>query len=294
MEFSAASTAATARRAATIYGLTDPDPQLVRLGENAVWRFGGERIIARIARSPQRMAGARREMAIAAWLAGEGIPVVRPAPGMPGPLTVDGLPVTLWVEVPDPSPSTPEQLGQALRALHRLTAPDHLRLEQVEPLHGVDARLHAAPLDDGDRDFLLGLAKRLAAAYTETDFALPVGVVHGDAHVDNLVYGSDGTLAFVDLEDFALCHPEWDLVLTAIERDCGWITGEAYDQFAAVYGYDVTAGPGYEVLRSIRLLRMTSWLAQMAGESERAAAEVAHRVETLRQASPDVSDWNAF
>jgi aminoglycoside phosphotransferase (APT) family kinase protein len=239
-----------------------------------------------------RLPVAQREVQVAAWLAGAGVPVA--APVVAEPVVVEGRVVTFWQEVPDPRPSTPAELAGALRQLHRLSPPPELGLPVVEPLHRVRERLSCAVgLDAADRVFLQGLADELGRRWAGLVFELPAGVVHGDAHVDNLVRGSDGRLAFVDLEEFAVGPPEWDLVLTAIERDCGWVGGGEYAQFCRVYGYDVTSSPAYEVVRAIRLVRMTSWLAQKAGESPQIAAQVRHRVATLRDGS-SLAGWRAY
>ena len=44
---------------------------------------------------------------------------------------------------------------------------------------------------------------------------------------------------------------------------------EQYQEFAAVYGFDVRTWAGYPVLREIRELTMTTWIMQNVGESRR-------------------------
>lgn len=293
-EFTSESTLKTLRIACRRAGLAVDGAELIRLGENAVYRLPSSQLVARVGRSVDREPVARKEVAVARWLHTQDAPVASPAEGITHPLVVDGRVVTFWEEIKSPQPSSPRELGEALRRLHRLTPPDTFALPRVKPLVRVRDRLAAAPtLSSHDREFLTGLAEQLKARFSKSVFDLPLGVVHGDAHVDNLVRGSDGRLAFVDLEEFALGQAEWDLVLTAIERDCGWVSEDEYAEFAAAYGYDITTSSAYAVLREIRLLRMTSWLSQKAGESETVASEVRRRVQDLRTGA-SIMGWRAF
>ena len=201
--------------------------------------------------------------------------------------------MTFWEEIPASSPCSPQELGESLRLLHRLPIPDQL-LTPVRPLGRVHERITAAPLlTREEKEFLTRLADELDKAFTAAVFELPIAAVHGDAHVDNLIRSQNGRLAWVDLESMAIGHPEWDLVLTAIEHECGWIDETGYADFVDAYGYDITAAPAYQVVRQVRLLRMTSWLAQKMAESDIIRAEVHRRVHDLRTGS-SIQGWKAF
>ncbi|MBB5081511.1 hypothetical protein [Nonomuraea endophytica] len=82
-------------------------------------------------------------------------------------------------------------------------------------------------------------------------------------------------------------------MLTAIERDCGWVTPKEYGEFCDAYGYDVTSSPAYPVLRRTRLLRMTTWLAQKYGESPEISREVQHRIRSLEN-DEQILSWSAY
>ena len=64
----------------------------------------------------------------------------------------------------------------------------------------------------------------LAEQWNQTAFELGEAVVHGDAHMDNLLQSPGGRIAFVDLETVAVGPPEWDLTLTALYYECGWFS----------------------------------------------------------------------
>ncbi|MEE2050651.1 aminoglycoside phosphotransferase family protein [Nocardiopsis tropica] len=291
--FTTRNTRETLRLACRTAGISDGDAELIRLGENAVFRLPTVGLVARVGRSPDREPVARTEVAVAHWLHAHGMPVAAPAEQSPQPLLVEGRVVTFWEEIPASSPCSPQELGESLRLLHRLPIPDQL-LTPVRPLGRVHERITAAPLlTREEKEFLTRLADELDKAFTAAVFELPIAAVHGDAHVDNLIRSQNGRLAWVDLESMAIGHPEWDLVLTAIEHECGWIDETGYADFVDAYGYDITAAPAYQVVRQVRLLRMTSWLAQKMAESDIIRAEVHRRVHDLRTGS-SIQGWKAF
>jgi hypothetical protein len=54
-------------------------------------------------------------------------------------------------------------------------------------------------------------------------------------------------------------------------------------RFAEAYGWDVTAGPGYGVLREIRDLHtLGSFIRRAARNDQTAAGELAYRIRTLK------------
>ncbi len=291
-EFSAASAAETVRRACRAVGLDGRDLRLVRLGENAVFRLPG--VVARVSRTDEARAEAEQELRVAAWLASVGVPAVRAVAGVAQPVAVDGRLVTFWEEIPDPEPSSVVELARWLRRLHGVPAPRELDLPPVRPFVRVEERIASVPgLADRDREFLAGMLRDLRRAWPTVTFELPAGVVHGDAHTDNLVRGADGRLAFLDLERFGVGQPEWDLTLTAVYHECGWYSGEQYAAFAEAYGYDVRTSPAWPVLRGIRMLRMTTWLAMTASQAPERAAELDRRLATLRDGTAPAG-WNGF
>lgn len=266
------------------------DPELIRLGENAVWRLPGLHIIARVARSGDRYAQAERGVLLARWMAEHQVPVAAPTPDPNPHRTRDGGVVTFWREIPG-GPASPAQLGAALAALHRMPAPMHVDLPRAAAVDKAESRLRVVDLGQEDRTALLDMAARLQGEYADLSYDLDQTVVHGDAHAANLMATPEGELGWVDLDGVGWGHPEWDLVLTAIEHECGWVDDHQYGQFVDAYGYDVRSAPAYPTLRGIRLLRMTSWLAQLPGAVER--AEVARRVRDLRTGGP-IRGWRAF
>lgn len=73
-----------------------------------------------------------------------------------------------------------------------------------------------------------------------------------------------GQVRLLDFEVFAFGHREWDLAVTGTRRKSfEWITEGEYRQFSDAYGYDILKWDGFDTLRSIRELTMTTWLMQL-------------------------------
>jgi thiamine kinase-like enzyme len=98
----------------------------------------------------------------------------------------------------------------------------------------------------------------------------------------------------IDFERFAWGQPEWDLAMTATEYlTAKWWTDDEYRQFVDAYGYDVTCWTeGFDVLRAVHELKMTTWLMQNIAESPEIADEYQVRMRTLRGESS--SGWRPF
>jgi aminoglycoside phosphotransferase len=262
-------------------GLPRAGAEPIRLGENAIFRLPG-RVVVRIAR-PGQLATAGKEIRIAGWLAGNGIPAATAAAGITQPVEVDGHAVTFWDEIPPHRHGTVAEIAGALRRLHRLRPPTDL-LEPLDPFVRVQQRIDAAStLDAADREWLAAHLAGLRERYARRPAGLPDAVIHGDAWKGNVVGTADGCTVLLDLERFAVGPPEWDLTSTAVRRTSfGWLTAAEYADFCRRYGHDVTAWSGYDLLRDIRELRMTSYRLQRADEDPAERSEAAHRLACLR------------
>ncbi|BAJ30043.1 MULTISPECIES: aminoglycoside phosphotransferase family protein [Kitasatospora] len=271
--------AALLAEACAAAGRPSAGAQLIRAGENTLWRLPGG-VVARIGR-PGQLATAAKELAIAHWLRGHRVPAVRPLAGQPAPHAVRGRPVTFWHELPPHRPGTAVELATALRRLHRLPPPEG-GLGPLDPFVRLPERIDAAPLDAPDRRRLHARLADLRTAWHE--LALPARqstVVHGDAWSGNLAVTATAA-HLLDFERTALGPVEWDLTTTAVGRHTfGAVPPETYAAFCAAYGADVTEWPGYPVLRDIRELRLTCYAWQQAGADPRHRAQARHRLACL-------------
>jgi hypothetical protein len=270
---------------------------LLRLGENAIFRLGGRSsaVVARVGRDPSRLPVAQRELCLSRWLTGIGHPrVVRVVEEIPDqPRLVDGHPVTFWRYVP-PEPDLPGvvDLALILKDLHAHRS-SPCALPRFDPLAAVRVRLgRGVGLTEADREFLQSRCQSLDAVLPSLEFVLPDGPIHGDAHTGNLLGGA-GAAVLGDFEVASFGPREWDLVPVAVGRARLGITAVQWRAFVAAYGFDVCAWPGFSVLREVRELGMTTWLAQNVGESAAIAREVALRLRCLRNGDHD-REWTPF
>ncbi|MFE3197287.1 phosphotransferase enzyme family protein [Embleya sp. NPDC059237] len=282
-------------RACAEVGVPSADATLLSFGENAVFALPGPGLVARVARGAHLAERARREIAVACWLAEQDFPAVRPAAGVEArPVLVDGRPVTFWELLP-PAEREPNvgDLARLLRKLHALPAPP-FALPARHPLALVETWLDSADAAVGlaDRRYLSARRDELEAACRELTPALPTGLIHGDALLRNVgVHG--GRALLLDWETVAHDLREFDLVLTPMAAARYGLPDGAERRFARKYGFDVTEWAGYRVLRDTRELAATAWVAQHVPGNPAAEEEFHHRVRTLRTGDTETR-WHAF
>jgi aminoglycoside phosphotransferase (APT) family kinase protein len=284
---------AIVRSAGTAAGLDVDGAQPLRLSENALFRLPGC-VIARASR-PGQHAAAQREVKVARWLEASGIPAVQVVPDVEQPIEIDGRAITFWRELPPHEHGTPVQVAAVLKQLHRLPPPTDFDLGEVAPFVRLEERIAAATiLSDPDRRWLREHLAELQQRWADLPAGLPWCVIHGDAWVGNVVAADDGTVLLLDLERTSMGPPEWDLVHTAIKHSSfGWITAEQYAEFCDVYGHDVTAWEGFELLRDIREFRMTTMAVQAASNKPALREQAEHRLACIR-GERDQRPWSGW
>ncbi|GAA3506786.1 aminoglycoside phosphotransferase family protein [Streptomyces prasinosporus] len=266
------------------------DARLLALGENAVFAAGD--LVVKVGRDAGLLDRARRELAVALWLAGTGVPAVRPAG--PEALLVEGHPVTVWHRLPEPvRPAEPRDLAELLRLVHALPAPP-FALPPRDLLGGVERwlRLAGDAIDPADAAYLRERRDGFASAAAALTPRLPPGPVHGDALPRNVHVGPEGPV-LVDLETFSADLREHDLVVMALSHDRYGLPEEAYASFTETYGWDVRAWEGCSVLRGARETASCAWVAQHAPGNPGALAEFERRVASLRDGDETVR-WYPF
>lgn len=281
--------------ACRVAGLDDRGAELIRLGENALFRLASAPVIVRVARGEAWLPKARTEVAVSRWLEGEGFPAARLVEDLEQPLLIDGHPVTFWhLIVEGERKASYGELGGILRDLHAMTLSAALKLPRFDPFDKQDLRINRAVIPEDDRAFLRKRWRELRDQYEELQFESPKGPVHGDAHVQNLMVDTQGRVILIDFEAFCFDHPEWDLMVTATEHhSLGWQTDEQYADFVRAYGRDLHDWHGYDTLRRLQEFGMTTWLMQNVQEDERTAAEYQRRIAGLRNDDAP-RDWRPW
>ncbi|MEU8916694.1 aminoglycoside phosphotransferase family protein [Streptomyces nigrescens] len=280
--------------ACSVAGLRSDEADLLRLGENAIYALPHQNVVVRVARSDagdiqEKVA---KELSVARWLSSQGFPGIAPREDLPQPLQAEGRLVTFWEYIP-PSRNEPglTDLAMLLRELHTLPDPD-FALPALDPFPTMWRRLEQAHgVKKQDVDFLSEACSHSEAAFHDVVAQHPTGLIHGDAHRGNLLGRGDGVL-LIDYEAVAVGPQGWDLLPTAIAVDRFALPRPEYGAFCRNYGQDVTTSEGYEELRTVRELGMTTWLMQNA-QSGAAAEEFAIRMESLRKEDRE-RHWHAL
>jgi aminoglycoside phosphotransferase (APT) family kinase protein len=283
------------KQACFYVGLDATGARLLRLGSNAVYRLSNS-VIVRISRIGANVEHARTTVAVARWLESVNYPAVRVF-RVDQPVVLDGHVITYWEAVSGNGGqyATVGQVAEVLVSLHRLVPPDDLHLPALAPFESAARRIEANSwLSFSDRDFLTEKLTSMTDRYSQLEFVLPPGVIHGDAGIGNVLRDYNGNPVVIDLDSFAIGPREWDLALTAIYYDSfGWHTREEYETFARVYGFDIMNWSGYPVMRAVREFLMVTWVIQKASESPRAAAEASKRIAALRTGASR-KDWEPY
>ena len=292
--FGEATASRVLERACARAGFEGSGAELLRLGENAIFRLAGDATVVRVGRSLEHWDDACKEVAVARWLAEREIAAVSALP-LEQPLEVDGHPVTFWqyLDGRRGRPDDVRDLADVLRQVHDLPKPAEFVLPRENPLERVEARIARARVPEDDQAFLRSLLEELSSALRNLRFALDECVIHGDAHVQNLMVTAEGP-QLIDFERVAWGQPEWDLAVTATEYVTAqfWTTDE-YEAFVDSYGFDVMDWSGFPVLRRVQELKMTTWLMQNVDESADIRAEYENRMEAIRAGGPRGA-WTPF
>lgn len=270
---------------AAICRACDLDPagaELIRNVNNAVLRLAHHPVVVRLVTLPSYVPRAGLAVTAATLFAEHDVPAIRLLPGLAQPVRAGGHVATLWQAVPEVGPTpTGGDLAGMLRVVHRLPLPVGA-LPQWDPLSDFRNRLRdAGELEPRDRRFLDRRCDELQTALAQLQFPLPRAVVHGDAHLGNVIPGPEGPV-LCDFDSCCIGPPEWDLTPMAVSAVRFGRPAAHQADLAAGYGFDVTDWHGFEVLRDIRDLKIVAGVFPGPGRGPRVAAEFRRRMASLR------------
>ncbi|TDQ54411.1 phosphotransferase enzyme family protein [Actinorugispora endophytica] len=274
-------------------GLDPAGARLIKFTNNAALRLASAPVVVRIAGSRAISTSITKVVNVAAWLAEHDMPTVRLLPGITQPVHAAGHAATLWEEVPATGPApTGADLGRILRRFHALPEPG-FELPRWDPFTRIRTRIDdARGIGPDDREWLLERCAETETAVRALDYRLEPGPIHGDPFPGNLVPGPDGPV-LCDFDGVSHGPREWDLTPVAVGRLRMNYPVDHHTPLAAAYGADVTAWPGFDVLRRVReLVLVTSVLPQLdSNPGLRAQWEPRYR--SLRQ-SDTRTRWNTY
>lgn len=284
-------------QAATRLGVPAHDARLLRLHSNASFVLPAAGLVIRIATNPAALDRVTNSIAVTRWLADQGFPCVIPADIKDQPLVIADHVASAWRYVPttdSPAP-TGAEMGRLLHDLHAQGDPPHPPGPLEDPLASVASALDKAPdaMPQASRSWLADRIASLRNQWSAMDFILPPGVIHGDAHISNLMRTTSGGIILGDWDHVATGPREWDLIqIHYMHRRFGRASQDDLDGFSAAYGRDISSWPGLETLVAIREITGLSPYIRTARSKSFSAEQLAYRLRTL-QAGDMTARWES-
>lgn len=136
---------------------------------------------------------------MALWLASHEYPAI-PALSVDQPVEADGRVATSWESVSEREEyASIEQVANLIRRMLDLAPPRTFTLPQFRPFDSARVRLdRATGLPEEDIEFMTARLGELQREYDVLDSALPIGLIHGDANVGNVILDRDGNPVLSD------------------------------------------------------------------------------------------------
>jgi len=272
-----------------------PDPTLLRVGMNALFRAGD--VIVRVGRPS---ASPQLAIELADRLREHGISAPTPTAGDAfvdgGAFVVGELAATCWERlVSTGDPIDWREVGEIVRRVHSLTAADlpdgyPTPAPTAFPWWDFDALMAdlACDIDEAARAGLQAAIDR-NAAWSRLDGTRVV--CHGDVHPGNVIMTTDGPV-MIDWDLMCMAPAGWDhaMLLTLAERWGG--DPAAYPAFAAGYGESLTDDVTTRRFAELRNVAATLMRVR-AGRADPVARDEAERRLRYWRGEPGAPVWRA-
>ena len=255
----------------------------LRSQSNETWLLPGPRVVVRMSLRADIAADAPRMMALVQWLVRNDLPVAPPWPPCPGPIALPGARVaTFWKALEVPERRDYAALGHLLRQLHAAPLPADPALPTLDPV-ALASRILAEDVDRWGmrRSYAKQRIAELADAVRDQAWPLAAGLLHGDAHIGNVLL-DEGRPVLSDWDSMMVGNPGWDLVPTAVEPQRWRRSAAQYATFAAAYGHDVTTWDGYHHLRELAEWFLLAERIKVTAAVPRAGRNLRRQLATMR------------
>jgi hypothetical protein len=245
-------------------GVACSEPEVLADGANIIVRLSPAPVVAKVAASTTAVradvaAWLQRELDVALFLGGAGIPVTLPAGDLPATVCRgDGHVMSFWayLEPSGPWPPAEETVGAMLRDLHAALRDYPGSPPVMAPLGDIPAFL-ARPLTLLSATDVALLIETFTRLTGDLDAASgSAQVLHGDAGVGNLM-AAGGRWVWHDFEDSCTGPVAWDLAATTASP----LLDRA--RILAAYGAPVDAAL-LRTCEQLRRLNLTIWYAVYA------------------------------
>jgi Ser/Thr protein kinase RdoA (MazF antagonist) len=270
---------------------------LLHARSNAVYHLPREDVVLRLTRAtPIQTERAHKVVAICQWLTDHDGPALAPT-DLPQPVFASHTVATVWPYLPAGTAPNPAALGGTLRAFHAITAsrprvPTYQPLVRLREALELDAARGAPALSPDQHTWLTDHADRLCTAYTNLTSWLGHGLVHCDAHTENLLHDpATDRWVLIDFDQAAHGPRELDLLFATPDHfheppvDRG--------SFTRAYGHDLLRWPGWTTLRDISEAHSLGSYIRRAPTTPAAATELTRRLHSLHTAD-DTIRWDAI
>jgi Phosphotransferase enzyme family len=276
-----------------VAGLDPAGATLLRCTNNAVFELAGAPVVVRIVASNALRHRVDKVVRVATWLAEHDVPAVRLLPGIVAPVAAGPYLATVWEAVPHGGKRPRgRDLARLLRRLHELPEPS-FALPAWEPLDDVRRRIGEADgLDDADLAFLQERCGEVSDRLDALEFALPSCLLHGDAHLGNLIPSPAGPV-LCDFDSASLGPPEWDLTPLAVGVVRFGEPVGRYRELVRSYGFDVTRWEGFPVLRAVRELKLITSVLPILSSRPEVRPEFFRRLTDVRRGD-DSARWARY
>ena len=269
------------------------DAQMLRLTNNAVFALPRAGLVIRINRSHGLHERAYKVVRLAQWFEQINAPTIRLLSAIKQPLQVGDLLATVWQYVP-PAMERPTviDLGPVLHAFHSQDPPP-FPLPTWDPVEDARQRLaDAEALQDNHRALLGAWCDLLRPRLDDLRQRTESGMVHGDAHVSNLLRAADGRVLMCDFDSTCLGPWQYDLVAVPVGEQRFRRSG-MHRALAETYGYDVTTDPDWPLLKEARELKMIVGALPYLASGPKVLQEFELRLRSVVDGDHDVR-WTPF
>jgi len=273
--------------AAARLGVPVQDARLLRLHGNASYALPSAGLVIRIATSPRVLGPVTASIAVTRWLAGRGFLCTVPADIDDQPFVIAGYVVSAWRYVPTsgtPAPTSAE-MGGILRELHTQGDPAYPLPSFDDPFASVADEISQAPdaMSPAIQSWLQERITQLRRQWSALEFPRSAGLIHGDAHIGNLMRAASGQAVLGDWDHVATGPREWDLAqIHYMDRRFGRAGENGIDAFAAAYGWDIRTWPGLDTLIEIREIWGLRPYIRAADDRPGYRQQLAYRLRTLQ------------